>query len=68
MFVTDDYYNDAEAGKDMLRKKYYKNRKKVNYELTAYCNTLVGYSEKTKEYFFEKFEWGTLYPIQQMFI
>ncbi len=28
MFVTDDYYNDAEAGKGMLRKNTIKTEKK----------------------------------------
>lgn len=53
MFVTDDYYNDAKEEKSMLRKLYYRNRKKVNKELASYCNMLVGCSEQAKEFFLE---------------
>lgn len=66
MFVTDDYYNDAKEEKSMLRKLYYRNRKKVNKELASYCNMLVGCSEQAKEFFLESLKiskgGGIIYP------
>lgn len=51
LFVTDDYYNDSQEKKSLLRRLYYKQRKTANKKLAKYCSTIIGCSEKAAEYF-----------------
>ncbi|WP_288875357.1 glycosyltransferase [uncultured Fusobacterium sp.] len=51
LFITDDYYNDNEMNKNIIRKLYFKKRKDLNKELAKYCKIIVGCSEKAANYF-----------------
>ena len=51
LFVTDDYYNDQEKSKNLLRKIYYRKRQRLNKKLAENVVSLVGCSEKATEYF-----------------
>lgn len=51
LFITDDYYNDNEMNKNIIRKLYFKKRKDLNKELAKYCKIIVGCSEKATNYF-----------------
>jgi hypothetical protein len=51
LFVTDDYYHDPENSTNILRKSYYKKRKRLNQEMSTNISTLIGCSGKITDYF-----------------
>lgn len=58
LFVTDDYYNDAEQSGNPIRKLYYRKRQALNKELAKYCTMVVGCSQKAADYFSEELNIG----------
>ncbi len=55
LFITDDYYNDCEKSKSLIRKSYYSKRRKLFKKLSANISTLVGCSSNATEYFSKEF-------------